>query len=81
MPDVSDRTVPYEILIRFDDEGDVQGAHYVGERQRTGWREGLSKPGSPRGHPTRPSLREVHPPRKGEGRRRRAFPRSARAPP
>ena len=29
---VQDTTVPYEILIRFDDAGNVQGAHYQTRR-------------------------------------------------
>lgn len=29
---ISDTTIPYEILIRFDAEGQVAGAHYVARR-------------------------------------------------
>ena len=33
MPEISDRTYPYEILIRFDESGSLAGAHKVDRRR------------------------------------------------
>lgn len=32
MTDIKDRTVPYEILIRFDEQGALSGAHFMERR-------------------------------------------------
>lgn len=33
MPEISDRTYPYEILLRFDESGSLAGAHKIDRRR------------------------------------------------